>query len=85
MKALVGEGAFSVIVHPIVEPMGHYTALVMGAPVCTLLDDYKLQGKLQETVAPLAFCQLRFHFESQIVRSVANPGYKSSFSDIFIM
>ena len=39
MKALVGAfnqekalvGAFSVIVQPIVEPMEHYTALVIGA------------------------------------------------------
>ena len=42
MKALVGAfnqekalvGAFSVIVQPVVEPMEHYTALVLGEADC---------------------------------------------------
>ena len=45
MKALVGAfnqekalvGAFSVIVQPVVEPMEHYTALLMGLQIFTLI------------------------------------------------
>ena len=45
MKALVGAfnhekalvGAFSVIVQPVVEPMGHYTALIITAAILGII------------------------------------------------
>ena len=54
MKALVGAfnqekalvGAFSVIVQPIVEPMEHYTALVLGRAVAVVV----LQQPVQQLV-----------------------------------
>ena len=60
MKALVGVfnqekalvGAFSVIVHPVVEPMEHYTALVFSVQ-CFSCDKY---WACDEGVAELRTC-----------------------------
>ena len=56
MKALVGAfnqekalvGAFSVIVQPVVEPMEHYTALVLSASTA-IIQDYRGKEEGRET------------------------------------